>query len=117
MTKNYIRIWYPGLLFSEDSIKEIEGRPENPDIGERAYGYQFFDRESATVNGETLLGEPKNHSPTYYIGQELSAEQAIRESNSTARVNIEANGYERLVKTRTGNLFPLRAGDVVRSSL
>lgn len=112
--KHYVRIWYLGLFVSEDSVREVATREERPELGANAYGWQFFDRESAvSPDGETLLGKEKNHSPTYYIGTELTAEQAIAEGNSIARSNIEGNGYKRLVRTARGQMFPLNDGDVV----
>lgn len=117
--KHYIEVFYPGSFFSESSAKEISSRDTLPEIGEKAFGYRFFDRESTMQNGEELLGKAKNYSNSFYIGEELSAVQAIARhpGNSILKSNIECNGYARLVLTKFGQLLPLEENDVVITSL
>lgn len=113
MVKIFMRTFHPGLFVSEQSVKEVPSREVRPAPLSRAYAWQFFERECVVKDGETLLGEPKNHSPTYYVGEELSAEEAIARGNNVAKSNIEGNGYKRLVITKMGQMFPLYDGDVV----
>lgn len=114
MVKTYLKTWYPGSFVSEDSVKEVAKREDNPELGERAYGWQYFDREYVMKDGEELLGPAKNHSPTFYLGEELSAKQAIAQGNSILKFNVEANGYKRMVRTKFGQMFPIGDNDIVK---
>lgn len=114
-TIHYVEFFYPGILTSESSSRPIESRemPVNPP--ERAFGYRFFDRVEGTHDGETLVGDRKNFSPSVYIGKEYSAEEylALPECNAIARDNITGNGYKRLCKTKFGQLIPIDPKDKV----
>lgn len=117
MIKTYLKLFYPGSFVSESFVKEVEKREYRPEIPSGVYAWQYFERESTYLNGELLLGEPKNFSGTFYIGQELTAKEVIAEygESSVAAQNIINNGYERVVKTRRNQLFPLGAKDMVVS--
>jgi hypothetical protein len=115
MTKTYMMLFYPGSFVSETSSKPVESRAVPKVRPEGAYAIQFYDVEETEVNGETLKGKPKNHSPTYYWGKEFSAEEAIREvgEGSILASNVRGNKFKRLVKTVRGNWQPLDDKDVV----
>ena len=115
MTKLYARIWYPGLLFPNEAVIEVSSRTERPPLEKGAYGWSFFEREVAEVNGETLSGKEKNHSPSYYLGKEYSAEEflALPECNDIAKFNIVGNKVKRICKTIRGQAVDLRDGDIV----
>ena len=115
MTKTYMRKYYPGIFVSETSDEVVTERvaPESPPKG--CYAVQFFDQTEELIDGEKLLGKPKNWSKTTFYGTEYTDEEAIRETgeHSTLASNVRGNKYSRLVKTIRGNWQPLSDGDVV----
>ena len=113
MKKTFVTIFYPGVFVSETSEKEVTDREWSPDPKSLVYAWRFFDKEYADVNGEALMGKPKNFSPTYYYGTELTAAEAISQGNPIAKANIEINRYKRVVKTKSGQMFPIEENDIV----
>ncbi len=114
MTKIYLREFLPGTLVSETYIKEVSEKLYPPKLSERAYAFQYFEREHTIKNGEELLGKEKNISKMYYLGTMATADEVIRTTrNPILRSNIEANGYKRLVITRFGQWFPINDNDEV----
>ncbi len=116
MLKHYVEYFYPGIMVSETSVKEIPERI-NGNIGfpERCFGYRFYDVEVIQLPNEELRGKRKNISGMYYCGVEYSAEQ-IKINFPNERIllsNIRCNSYVRLVKTCMGNWQPLDDDDVV----
>jgi hypothetical protein len=62
MLKHYVEFYYPGLLFSNSVVREIASRQLPVELPPGSSGFAFFDREEAEINGELLLGAPKNYS-------------------------------------------------------
>jgi hypothetical protein len=112
MLKHYVTFFYPGIFASETEDRPVETRERTPDVPKGAYAWRFYDREEMRQGKETLAGKPKNHSPTHYVGTELSAKEAISMGGVLAD-NVRINGYKRLVKTRGGQIFPLDDDDVI----
>lgn len=110
MLKHYVEFSYPESFVSEDVIREVaERNPALITLPKYAYAYRFFDRTEIIVDGEKLVGEPKNFSPLTYLGKVYTLEQ-VKAEFPKAKVlisNIECNGWERVIKTRWGIWIPL----------
>ena len=122
--QTYVEHLYPGVLASEISTSPVATRDIAKTalaLPEGAYGFRFFDRTEATVDGEELLGKPKNFSPTYYPGGKIyTLEQVERGDLKTPRCgndiligNMRRNNFPRVVETRTGNVYPVSEGDQI----
>ncbi len=120
--QTYVEYLYPGVLASEISASPVATRNIAKTalaLPEDAYGFRFFDRTEATVNGEELLGKPKNFSPTYYPGGKIyTLEQVEKGDLKTPRCdillgNMIRNNFPRVVETRTGNVYPVSEGDQI----
>lgn len=117
MDVTYIEFLYPGTFFAENSIQPAPGRVLPDAIPGQATGYRFFTRQEATVDGEKLVGQAKDHSPWTYFGKEYTAEQVQALDDDRYRVlksNVRINRWERVVQTAYGNWYPLQDGDAVR---
>jgi len=116
MDVTYIEFLYPGLIFAENSSRPVPRR-ELPDvIPAQATGYRFFTRTEAEVDGEKLVGQPKDYSSWTYFGTERTAEDVQALDDDRYRVlksNVRINGWQRVVQTAYGQWYPLNDGDRV----
>jgi len=117
MLKQYIKFFYPGSFVSESSIQEVADRTLPTELPEGSYGYQFFARSEVTHDGEVLRGQPKDYSGMTYYGEvmtldEVKALTPSRDYRILVR-NMECNGWDRVVRTVSGQFVPLNAGDSV----
>jgi hypothetical protein len=116
MNVTYIEFLYPGLIFAENSSRPVPSRELPAVIPGQATGYRFFTRSEVEVDGEKLVGQPKDYSPWTYFGNEYSADQVhALESDHTRilRDNVRINGWKRVVQTAYGQWYPLNDGDRV----
>lgn len=117
MLKQYIEFYYPGSFVSETSAQEVSDRTPPSELPKGAYGYRFFARSDVTQDGETLRGQPKDHSPMTYYGESMTLEEvkALAPSGDYRILvsNMECNGWDRVVLTVRGQFMPLNAGDSV----
>lgn len=116
--KHYVEFLYPGALFSETSVEEVAERdPRKVQAPRECFGYKFFDRLEVRVGDETLIGESKNHSGTFYFGRVMTLEDVKREMPEADILirNMKGNGYDRIVKTRRGNFQPFTKKDKIVS--
>jgi hypothetical protein len=117
-TKTYVTFFYPGSFFPETSIREVAERSLTPDeIPNGCYAYRFHSQVEGTLDGEKVVGSPKDYSGMFYIGEVLTLEQ-VKEKYPTNKIlisNIEGNGWDVVVRTRLGNFQPLSQGDKVIS--
>lgn len=105
MIKHYVKISYPGSFTSNDSFQEIESR-ESFVIPGNAFAYQFFDQEVMEIEGESLFGNPKNHSKTFYRGELYSVsdvEQKVPD-NEILLSNMKINRWSMVIKCTQGFL-------------
>lgn len=108
-TQHYIRRYYPGTFVSDLVDEETDHRdPGSVDTKEsRMYAFQFFDRTKVeTLDSETLLGDPKNFSPIYYLGGEALSKDDVQEGSILWR-NMESNQWDCVVRSRFGQVFPV----------
>jgi hypothetical protein len=116
MDVTYIEFLYPGLIFADSSSRPVPSRELPEVIPGQATGYRFFTRHEAVVNGEKLVGQPKEYSPWTYFGKEYSAEQVQAMDGDHVRIlrdNVRINGWKRLVQTTYGQWYRLEDGDQV----
>ena len=124
ITKTFVEILYPGVIFSETETKEIPARDLPKVVGwlpKGAYAFRFFDQVVGTVqiDGDTqeIRGKRKNISGSYYPGltRVLNAEQvaALGGNHSILLSNMHSNHYEKVIQTRCGNFVPFNENDEV----
>ncbi len=116
MEVTYIEFMHPGTFIAESSSQAVPRRELPASIPGRTTGYRFFTRVEAVVDGEKLVGQPKDHSAWTYFGIEYSNEQVQALQGDDSRIlrdNARINGYPRMVKTMYGNWYPLQDGDRV----
>jgi hypothetical protein len=108
MTKHYVEFTYAGSFFSEMSSRSVESRdPSKVVMPSGAYAFRFYDQEEVELNGDTLVGTPKNLSPRYIRGEKVTLEQAERLPNSDTLVsNMNGNGWGYVVKCPQGHIAP-----------
>ena len=113
----YVRFLYPGTFFSESSTKAVD----SDDVGDlyplpsRAFGFRFEKRwEGEDPTGRPMTGDFEKVGPFHYIDGEIFTIDELPEDSSydILRSNMRGNGYERVIKCRTGNFQPFDEGDV-----
>lgn len=112
--KHFVEFIYPEAHGSSQ-CKEIEERDADCiTVPVEAYGYRFYDQEY-DVEQKKVIGERKNYSGTTYYGKVYALEEIKREhpKNIALIFYMEFNGYEKVVKTRTGELIELQRWDTV----
>ena len=119
-TTTNIAYQYPGSFFSEESVNPVEAR--NPqqhanDAPDTAFAFFYFDVVTTIVDVEgerieTSSGR-RNISTTYYIdGELLTSAQvaALPGDHSILLSNMRSNGWDPIMRCRTGNFQPFEAG-------
>ena len=116
--KHFIEIFYPGLIFSESSRKEI-GHRDPREIGKMprgAFAFRFGDNEYVgAVDDEgnhfnREVGGDINFSKMFYPGGKIldrAGVEALEMDECTKRItlgNMDGNGYKQVVQTCRGNL-------------
>ena len=116
MDVTYIEFLYPELIFADSSSRPVPSRELPAVIPGHATGYRFFTRSEVEVDGEKLVGQPKDQSPWTYFGTEYSAEQVQALEGDHVRIlrdNVRINGWTRVVQTTYGSWYRLEDGDQV----
>jgi len=116
MDVTYIEFLYPGTFFAESSNRPVPSRALPEAIPGQATGYRFFTRNEVEVDGEKLVGKPKDYSGWTYFGREYSAEQVAALEGDHVRIlrdNVRINGWTRMVQTTYGSWYRLEDGDRV----
>jgi hypothetical protein len=120
MKVTYIEYFMPGAIVSENYTKIIEpymrNHPENLVVPDGVYGFRFFDREEIEQDGEILRGPSKNQSGMYYIGTIHDYMEVLTwdpKEYGTLESNMRINEWEKVVKTKYGQFFPLEKDDRV----
>jgi hypothetical protein len=117
MTKHYVQFYYPGLLFSETSQREIKSRKQSIKLPKGSYGYVIFDQEEVAVEGEKLVGKPKNHSARHLKGEiyDLARVKAEIPDSDILQSNMRSNKWDRVLKCGQG-FISLDKDDVIIKS-
>jgi hypothetical protein len=114
-TKTYVKIYYPGILFSEDEVVEVDHR-DGEKIAKKyknAYAFRFYDqaREDVVIDGctQTVFGEERNSGKTCYPGGEVLTLADVKRLPGDYKIligNMKCNGYKKVVRSRLGNFQP-----------
>ncbi len=114
-TRLFVEYFYPGILVNESSSQEVEARDAQKcarEIPKGAFMFRFYDvfyMEDAETE-EVLNRKRLNESKAYYVdGVALDKEGVKKEipNNEILLSNMRANGWDKVIKTRTGNIQPL----------
>jgi len=118
-TTTYVAYQHPGSFFSEETVKPVNAR--NPqqqadDAPDSAFAFFYFDIVTTVVDVEcerieTTSGR-RNISKTYYIDAELLTSNevaALPGDHSILLSNMRGNGWDPIVRCRTGNVQPFEA--------
>lgn len=118
-TTTYVTYKHPGSFMSEESVEPVDVR--NPqqqanDAPSSAFAFFYFDVATAIVDVEgerieTSSGR-RNISSTYYINAELMSSDkvaALPGDHSILLSNMRGNGWDPVVRCRTGNFQPFEA--------
>lgn len=123
-TTTYVAYLLPGALFSEESTREVTERNPEEDIKqapEYAFTFFYFDivRTSVKVGDEQVSASSsrRNISNRYYIDAEVFDIEGVKalegDYDSLIRQMEGDDGYDQLVRCRTGNWQPLHEQDVL----
>lgn len=115
MIQHYVKFYYPGFFFAEDSVEAIDHRdPDKVEVPKSAYGFFFFDRKEIDDDGDVLQSDSLNESGTYFIGEVKSLDE-IPETpeNEILRRNMKVNGWTNVVKLECGWYQPFKDGDQI----
>jgi len=116
MIKHYVEYYYPGSFFSETSVKEIAQRDVSKIvIPDDAFGFKFFDRVHAEIDGVELQSKRLNISQMHFYGGRIMSIEDVRRECPDDRIllaNMEYSGWKNIIVCRTGNTQPFRDGDV-----
>lgn len=117
MEKLYANLFYPGSFFGNTDTVEI---PRDTDLAtydppKGCYGYRFFKRSVAVLDGEELLGEPRDYTHAVFFGEvydQARVQQEVKD-NSILLSNMRCNNLQRVVRCTMG-FQPLDPDDLVR---
>lgn len=115
-TRYYATFTYPGSFVSESSTREIAD-PLKVEVPKGAYAYKTFARTVAVIDGEELLGPPRDHSPETIYGEVYDVARVEREvpDNRILLSNMRCNGWAEVIRTASGRLVNRNPGDIVIS--
>ena len=119
MTKHYVVFFFPGVLMSEKEEKEVTHRnPRRVKVPKECFAFYFYDRTAAKQDGELLLGEKKNLSPTYYPGGTILSIKDIEKMNGHGEFrallsDMHVNKWGRVIRSRLGNFQTYDPKDTV----
>jgi len=119
----YVAYLHPGSFFSEESVSKVPNRDPNQqtkDAPQSAFAFFYYDIVTSVVDveGERIetASTRRNISKTYYVDAELldyAAVEALANeegiSPTSHRIllsNMHGNGYDLVVRCRTGNFQP-----------
>ena len=119
----YVEYLYPGSLFSESSARVVSGRDPGRaarEAPESAFAFRFYDRAEAgiTVDGRPVMLRSAEFRATgrYYIDAEpldAAAVAALPGDYSILLSNMRSNGWDVILRCRSGNFQPMRDGDTI----
>jgi len=116
MLKHYMRLFFPGVFMAETSERLIQERDvNNITIPDNCYGYMFYDIAETMLHGVELRSGEINKTGIHYFGKAMTLAEVKKELPSRRILisNMEMNGWNRVVKTRTGNFQQLEEDDCI----
>lgn len=125
-TVHYVTYYYPGIFMPEESTYRIDSRDVQAALAgasQDAFAFTFHDRviTLTDVDGREipLESKPLNESGRYYIDAQpyTAAEvQLLDGDHEILLSNMRANGWDPILRCRTGNWQPLEPGDEIVSA-
>lgn len=116
MLKHYVEFLCPGIIVSENSSEEVNHRDASRiSMPDHAFAFRFYDREERRFKGELLLGKPKEHTPWFMEGEELSLDE-VKSRYPNERIlltNLGRMKLGRVCHTKFGQFIPLTEKDQV----
>ena len=116
MLKHYMKLRYESKSDSYFYEKEVEAYGiHNNQIPEGCSGAEFFDCNVITINGVELRSEKRNETGWYYVGKELSLDEAKSQGKISAEQykRYSSFGHRKIVITKEERAIPLWAVDTV----
>lgn len=113
---------FTGLMFDENAGEVIPAYDPEGVLGAapaHAHNFKLFEVHTLTTeDGTVYTAKPSHVSPTYWIDAELIdyADVPQDREHRILRDNMETNGWDKVVKTRSGGFREWTATDVFLSS-
>ena len=123
-TKHYVEYLCPGPLFSEEFSRELPERSSRAALvlaPRNSFAFRLYDLpgETPDLGPEfTVVPKRENVSHRYYIDGEIVTRQQVAEWGPEFRIlhsNMGNQGWDPMVRCRTGNFQPLEDGEIVTS--
>ena len=111
----FVELLYPGSFYPEEEESFVTERNPEEIAAKypRCFSFQFYDQvvKDVKVDGEkrTVRGPKRNVSPKYFPGASLFTAAELKKLNGDYSIlisNMECNGWQHVVKCRTGNFQP-----------
>jgi hypothetical protein len=119
----YVEYLYPGAFFPEESARPVPERDPARIAREapaNVFAFRFYDVAATTVivSGQeiTTRSAAINATGRYYIDAEKLAAADVEALPGDHRIllaNMRSNGWDPILRCRTGNFQPLEDGDVL----
>lgn len=114
--EHYVEFYYPGFLFCETESKKVKERDFTKiKLPKGCYGFRFYDIASEKKKEIALTSHRLNISGMFFTG-EIWSLQDVKEKLPDSKIlisNMECNGWDKVVKTRMGNMLPFEKDDVL----
>ncbi len=115
-TKHYVEYHYPGILFAENSVKEIPDREiANIKLPKNAYSFRLFSRKITIKNEVEMKSGRLNISSLYYIGGQKMTLEEVRKAMPDQKIlisNMEGSSPV-IVKTKFGQCVRFETGGII----
>ncbi len=120
--KTYVHFLSPGSFFPEESEIEVTDRDvDTLEIPNGCFAFNFFDIVEVTCQddmGKVIKthSNPLNESSRYYVNGTIMTKEEIGTQEGFDSIlfrNMESNGWEEIVKCKTGNFQPFNEGDSI----
>ncbi len=117
VTTTYLEYLFPGILMPEISTGPVSSRDPQRAAREappHAFAFRFYDVITTTVWDTPLWTGEINASGRYYIDAEkltIADVEALPGNHRILLGNMRINGWDPVLRCRTGNFQPLQDGD------
>jgi hypothetical protein len=102
--KSFVRFYYPGIFFTEDSSRELESNEPPITFPKNSFAYILYTKE--VIEGATgdLVGREFGHTGMHFNGGQVYTTAELEKSFPTEKIlisNSRSGGY--VIKTSMGN--------------
>lgn len=104
-TKTYILFLTPGILFGDETIKEVASRDISfLEIPSNVYMFYFFDQIETIIDGQVLKSNSINVSPNYYPNARIMTTEEVEKEVPNNKTLLFNMGEEnKIIKCQPGN--------------